>query len=233
MKMNTYECNMILMEDVMFTSTEYGSEYKAYGLIGNTALPYALDFVPVHHRGFKDPQYHQHFAKLNDEGIFITPATFLNMIEFKLERYNCIPENYQLSWSDDKGKGRKSIYPDEGWWKMIRKGNTAVFYIFSEKKVKIPQYIRLGKFMSKCMIKSKEIEISEKKTSEYMTDLILRAEDIPNHITLSSFEKLPVPNSIYLKDTTFYGNAWELHTDLFRNPFIPKGCKFYVSEVES
>jgi CRISPR-associated protein Csc1 len=144
-----------------------------------------------------------------------------------------MPENYQLSWTDSKGQGRKSIYPDEGWWKMIRKGNVAVFYILSENEVEIPQYIRLGKFMSKCKINYHQIEASQKDKGRYLTDLILRAEDIPDTVTLSSYEKLPVPNSIYLKDTAFRGNAWELHTELFQKPFIPMGCKFYANEVKS
>ncbi|MFW6130324.1 MAG: type I-D CRISPR-associated protein Cas5/Csc1 [Atribacterota bacterium] len=224
--MKIYEYKIELMEDLMFVSTEYGNEYKAYGFIGNTALPYALGLIPVHHKVFKKPQYLNHFSKLNERGIFLTPVTFLGNIEYKLERFNCMPETHHLTWSDDSGKGRTKIYPDEGWWRMISKGNRGIFYVLTKKKLNLPKYIRVGKFMSKCKIEGKEVNFSYLNDSEHYTNLILRAEDISPKIRLKSFIRMDVPNSCYLKDIIFQGKGIEIKSNYIKDPILPLECKY-------
>lgn len=228
--LKVYECLLELKEDVMFVSTEIGNEYHAYGLIGNTALPYALSLIKVHYKSFVRPMHQDHFKILNKNEIYITPGTFLGDIAFKMERFNCMPDRYNLTWhgGDRKSGGRRDNYPDEGWFKMIRRNNKAIFYILSKIELELPQYIRIGKFMSKCGVTSKKISYSV-KSGDFTTDLLLRAEDIPPSIELTNFEKIPIQNGMYLRNCEFSGEAIELKSDYFRNALIPNLSTFYCA----
>lgn len=190
----------------MFVSTEFGGEYHAYGFIGNTALPYALGLVPVDYEQHKKPMHRVHFSELTKNGIYVTPVTFIGNVQFKVERFNCIPESYELTWKDDPSKkgGRTDNYPDEGVFKMIARGNVGVFYIISEKPVAVPTYIRVGKFMSKCKIDARSVSPST-GNGKARAGIILRAEDIPPSIMLTEYEKMPVQHGMYLRNCMFNG----------------------------
>ena len=225
-----YECLLSLKEDLMFVSTEIGNEYHAYGLIGNTALPYALNLIPVHYRSFNRPMHREHFETLNNQGIYITPATFIGNIAYKMERFNCMPDRYDLSWKDDPSKkgGRKDNYPDEGWWKMIARGSKAVFYLIAESDVILPQYIRVGKFMSKCIVDIEAVSYSQKEDL-FSTNIILRAEDIHPTIELLQYEKIPIQNGMYLRNVQFKGKGYEIQSQFFKNVNIPYQSAFYIA----
>jgi len=218
------ECVMELKEDVMYVSSELGNEYHAYGLIGNTALPYALGLIDVHYTSFKNPMHATHFRDLVTRDIYVTPATFIDDVTFKIERFNCIPDRYNITWGSDKG--RSENYPDEGWFKMIARGNVAVFHVLSPNGVDIPRYVRIGKFMSKCKITEQRVNFTERDGS-FTSDIILRAEDILPSIVLKRFEKIPIQHGMYLRSCEFNGRAIVITSNVMKRAIIPHGTGFY------
>lgn len=234
-----YECLIEVLENLQYTSTEVGKKYITLGLIGNTALPYALNLIPVHYTSFKKPMHGEHFAGLRERGIYLTPATFLETINFKTERFNCQPDRYNLTWkpkSKEKSGARGDQYPDEGNWVMIKRGNKAVFYLISEtEEVTLPSYIRLGKFNSKCKLTSTQVSFKTQEGS-LQTDLLLRAEDLDPSLEILQYEKIPIQHGMYLRNVLFQGKGYLLKSnywgkDMF--PLLPVGMAFYkASEVK-
>lgn len=231
------ECKITTMENVMFVSTEFGNEYHVYGFIANTALPYALNLCPVTYEQFKKPMHRDHFKQLRDNGIYITPLTFIDKPSYKMERFNAIPEGYAHQWNEPDKNGhvdnrRKENFPDEGVFKMLARGNIGVFYIISEKPVDVPTYIRVGKFMSKCKVETRMLEHHETpETSFNDAGIILRAEDIDPSTQILEYEKIPIQHGMYLRNVRFHGKAIAFESPLLeRTVSIPFGTRFYAVE---
>ena len=235
--MKIQEVKIKLMENVFYCSSELGNEFRTYGLIGNTALPYALHLSPSPYKKFKTPQYKKHFQELREKGIYITPVTFKDPIDFKTSRFNSIPERYNHAWNFTRtgkaknDKRRKENFPDEGWFKLLRKGNIGFFYIISPNGIDVPDYIRIGKFMSKCKLQSKEKKSKEVK-GKLKTDIYLRAEDIDPEIKITQYSKKVIQHGCYLKNMNWMGKGHKVNTSVFRSVVIPKNTAFYISEIK-
>ena len=225
------ECIVDVLEDVLFVSTEFGNEYHSYGFIGNTAIPYAIGFVPVNYKQFTKPMHRDHFRDLVNRGIYITPLTFAGNVAFKIERFNCMPDQYNLTWKEDPSAlgGRTVNYPDEGWFKFIRRGNRGSFFTISQHDdVPVPTYIRVGKFMSKCKITSTNID-HPVETGVANANIILRAEDMPSDVSIIEHEKMPVQHGMYLKNCIFKGRHVALRSKLLGAVNIPVNSSFYAA----
>ncbi len=250
------------MENVFFASSQFGNEYHTLGLIGNTALPYALHLAPESYLGFEKPHHRPHLKALREAGIYISPATFLGAVRFKVERFNCQPDAYQLFWrpikkgksktiqvgdegeeGDEEGSdggpeksgakakgGRSTNYPDEGWFKMIARGNTAAFYMTSEKPLEVPSYIRIGKFMSKCKVSQAEVKGQIMSGTRVRTSLIMRAEDIPASVEIFQFNKIKIQHGTYLANCEFKGDVLQIISSLVRDAYLPSQSAFYAAE---
>lgn len=252
--MFVYECQIETMENLLFVSSQFGNEYHTFGLIGNTALPYALHLVPESYVGYLKARHREHFKELTKNAIYITPATFIGNIKYKVERFNCLPDSYQILWrpikkgessdeSDDEEEdeeketkketkqkgGRGTNHPDEGWFKVISRGNIAIFYIMCLKALELPQYIRVGKWLSKCKLSMKEMK-NRIETCRSVTPLILRAEDIPKEIDIYKCNQIPIQHGMYLQNCELEGELVHLQSEILGDVYIPAKSAFYVAE---
>lgn len=232
--MIVYECLLEIMENLQYASTEIGKKYITLGLIGNTALPYALNLVQVNYNRLDKPMHREHFKQLNEMGIYITPATFLGIVDFKQERFNCQPDRYNLTWKSnnpEKSGARGDGYPDEGYWQMLCRGNKATFYIISQNddECNIPTYVRLGKFNSKCKITAQIVEF-DSKSGTHQTDLLLRAEDLVPSLEILQYDKIPIQHGMYLQNVTFRGKGYLVKSNCWDKdsyPILPADMSFY------
>lgn len=226
-----YECVLHLMENVYFCSRQLDNEYQTFGFISNTALPYALKLVRLHDVQLDLPNHKQDFEILNDNYIYITPATFPDPIKFSLNRSNSIPERSDLIWNiDSDSQARQENYPDEGWIKEIDRDQKAIFYIISynDKSIKIPTYIRLGKYHSKCKIEYKKVDF-EIINGLIHSDLYLRCEDIDPKVKIIHPKLFPIQHSTFLYQLNFIGDGVKIKTDYFKDSIIPCNSKFYIA----
>lgn len=91
--MRVLECEIELHDFVYFATREIGRLYETQGLIHNYALCYALGLVvsPYFTRQ-QVPQYREDLSRLNERGIYVTPAAPLRH-SFSLHTWK-----YAINW---------------------------------------------------------------------------------------------------------------------------------------
>jgi CRISPR-associated protein Csc1 len=167
-----YRCQLELHDSLYFATREIGRLYETEPIIHNYALCYALGLVdnPIYsttvaeadsYRYFcpeQVPKYEEHLTPLNQQGIYVTPARSLNHAAI-LNTWKYANNNYHVEME----KTQKNI-PSFGRAKEIAPESQFEFFLISEKHIKLPKWIRLGKWMSKAELTV--TELPKLKTTE-------------------------------------------------------------------
>jgi CRISPR-associated protein Csc1 len=152
-----YRCILELHDSLYFATREIGRLYETEPILHNYALCYALGLVDSEtysttvseehsYRYFcpeQVPKYEEHLTPLNQQGIYVTPARAVNHAAI-LNTWKYANNNYHVEME----KTQKNI-PSFGRAKEIAPESQFEFFIISEKTLKLPKWIRLGKWMSK------------------------------------------------------------------------------------
>lgn len=197
MKPMILELDIILQEATFFASHEIHNLYLTEGVIGNYALAYALGFVRSPYDR-KEVGYLKDLPLLNDQSIYVTPAWPTKRVRYRTEQFNCQSESYYGAMENNavveitgrqyiqpgtKGKEyvtesgkRKKIRainrPQLGILKMLCPENKFKCHVISQQKISVPQYVRLGKFMSKAKITVEKLVVHGEKQMEQHFNLI-------------------------------------------------------------
>lgn len=232
-----YECFLTLLESTFFSSREINNFYQTEPLIGNYALSYAMGFInsPYHNKG--EITYYKDLSELNEKGIYITPAKFIEKVKFTLSQFNSISDTYWYKMvnnavSTNKQKDAAPInYPQIGWIKMLSIGNKARFYIFSEKdlfhKDSGNKYIRLGKFMSKAKVEFKKINFTITDRENNNVSQILNPLDIPKNYLFKGFDIYAVNPVSLIDNANIEGEFYS-----FSDMKLPIGMKYGVDFIK-
>jgi len=158
--MHIYPANLLLWEHTFFASREIDPLYATEPLISNYALTYALGLCNAPYRWNGGPRYKEDLTPLNEQGLYITPATFSN-IRMALTRFNGQTDSYYFRFDKNaiaptRDKVKAMNFPQSGRIRMLGLGSRARFYLLDRdhliaegKGPELLPYIRLGKFMSK------------------------------------------------------------------------------------
>lgn len=152
-----YRCILELHDSLYFATREIGRLYETEPILHNYALCYALGLVDSEtysttvseehsYRYFcpeQVPKYEEHLTPLNQQGIYVTPARAVNHAAI-LNTWKYANNNYHVEME----KTQKNI-PSFGRVKEIAPESQFEFFIISERTLKLPKWIRLGKWMSK------------------------------------------------------------------------------------
>ncbi len=152
-----YRCHLELHDSVYYATREIGRLYETEPVIHNYALCYALGLVDSElysttvaeehsYRYFcpeQVPKYEEHLTPLNQQGIYITPARSISHAAI-LNTWKYANNNYHVEME----KTQKNI-PSFGRAKEIAPESQFEFFVISQKEIKLPKWIRLGKWMSK------------------------------------------------------------------------------------
>lgn len=152
-----YRCQLELHDSLYFATREIGRLYETEPIIHNYALCYALGLVDSQiysttvaeehsYRYFcpeQVPKYEEHLTPLNQQEIYVTPARSLNHSSI-LNTWKYANNNYHVEME----KTQKNI-PSFGRAKEIAAESRFEFFVISQKELKLPKWIRLGKWMSK------------------------------------------------------------------------------------
>lgn len=94
--MLVYQCELTLKENTFFSSREINDLYLTEPLIGNYALAYALGLAQAPYKNTGKIYYYEHLSQLNEQGIYITPATIPEEQEpkFSFTQFNSVPDGY-------------------------------------------------------------------------------------------------------------------------------------------
>ena len=104
---------------------------------------------------------------------------------------------------------RPSNFPQTGRLRMIERGNRFQTIIFGDGD--LPEYIRVGKFMSKVKVEIvKTVGVTAQPPGEYNCHAYLNSADLPSGLGLLSFDLISIPPASLLKNLRFSGSAWQV-----------------------
>lgn len=246
-----YRCHLTLLEPTFFSSQEIGNYYQTAPLIGNYALAYALGLChsPYHNSG--RVRYAEDLLPLNEQGLYVTPATLTASPAFRLEQFNAQPDAYWYAMANNVIVTR----PDGAWvekrgskWYVIREpgergkgiglenrpqhgrirfldiGNEAQFYVLCREKRQIPSYIRLGKFMSKARIDTAEMTYHEIEAQDITVPFLLNPVDLAKQTELRTFDLVNVPPTPLIRNSVLGGYFYQID----QHTYLPTDMRFGV-----
>jgi len=234
-----YECTISLHENTFFSSREINNFYQTEALLGNYALTYAFGFAssPYNNTAIL---YRQHFSELNNRGIYVTPAKAVGKTSFAISQFNATSESYwskveQNAISTDinvktgKSKGaRAANIPQIGRIKMLGINSKFVCYILSKSELQIPQYIRLGKFMSKAKVQTSKLEnkVSDKAV-EFTSNALLNPVDLAQDTELGIYDLFSVHPVPLIDNARIRAKSYHLSNGVE----IPYGMRYGVEAL--
>lgn len=228
-------------EPVFFASRELSDTYYTEGTIGNYALAYALGWArsPYRLQGKATgcPTYIEDLTPFTNQRYILPAWPVESSASFRFERFNALSDSYWYAMTNNrvaiaredlplKRTGKKpnsyrpSNFPQTGRLRLIERGSRFRTIIFGE--VKLPEYIRVGKFMSKVRVEiSDQLTVKALPADEYICQPYLNSADLPADIQLLSFDLISIPPASLLKNLRFKGAACQVG-----NQIIPAGLNF-------
>lgn len=217
-------------EPVFFASRELSDTYYTEGAIGNYALAYALGWARSPYRltgrDSGRPRYVEDLTPLNQECYILPAWSATGSSTFRFERFNALSDSYwyamtnnrvatarqdmlKVRQGDKPSTFRPSNYPQTGRLRMIERGNRFHTLVFGDRE--LPNYIRLGKFMSKVRLTTLEEQpLVHLPTGNYTSQAYLSTADLPAQINLLSFDLISMPPTSLLKNLRFQAEAWRI-----------------------
>lgn len=237
-----YECLLELHDNLFFSTREMGKLYETGSFIHNYALSYALgasgnNCFPVSDYFSEEqiPKYKEHLENAN---YYVSPAKPINTT-FVFNTFKFSEEDYYLKSTISRTKSPKlvDVYslksedsknkPDYGRAKEISVGSTYLFYINAEDEIKIPKWIRLGKWMSKSEVKIiSKINIVDSKKGSYFVNHSLNPLDIPKNNHIKLFDIISMPPSSLINNATIEGEYIEFETSNKSKVCLPANLKY-------
>ena len=217
-------------EPVFFASRELSDTYYTEGAIGNFAIAYAMGWARSCYRltgkATGRPTYLEDLVPLAQQCYVLPAWPCEGTVKFRFERFNALSDSYWFAMTNNrvataredlplKRTGKKpnsfrpSNFPQTGRLRMIERGNCFQTLVFGDRP--LPEYIRLGKFMSKVRLAIlDEFDLVSLPVGEYETKAYLNSADLPGDINLLAFDLIAIPPASILKNLRFWGAAWQL-----------------------
>lgn len=228
-------------EPVFFASRELSDTYYTKGTIGNYALAYALGWARSPYRLLGQatgrPTYIEDLTPLAGQRYILPAWPATGTASFRFERFNALSDSYWYAMTNNrvataredlplKRTGKKpstfrpSNFPQTGRLRVIERGNRFQTLVFGN--VDLPEYIRVGKFMSKVRVKiCSEVSVTALPPGEYDCRAYLNSADLPPDLALLNFDLISIPPASLLKNLRFRGAAWQIGDYI-----IPAGLEF-------
>ncbi len=196
-----YRCELELHDSVYYATREIGRLYETEPVIHNYALCYALGLVdsekyattvPEEHsyRYFcpeQVPKYEEHLTPLNQQGIYVTPACSISHTSI-LNTWKYANNNYHVEME----KTQKNI-PSFGRAKEIAPESLFEFFVISQKELKLPKWIRLGKWMSKAEVTVEKLPQPKIEENVFICTHLLNPLDVMFTNQVISYDVVNMP----------------------------------------
>jgi CRISPR-associated protein Csc1 len=189
--MHIYRCTLTLQESLYYATREMGTLYETGRHLHNYALSYALFYdtriqVPYFCASYR-PTYADDLAPLTQAGIYVTPALPLQ-IDSLLATWKIGQVSYYRKSEQFGGRN----YPANiGRAKEIAPESTFACYVLSAAPLRLPRWIRLGKWHSKALVDVAELEVKE-ASGDYTAACPLNPLDVPAG-ALRAFDIISMP----------------------------------------
>ncbi|MBD2153173.1 type I-D CRISPR-associated protein Cas5/Csc1 [Leptolyngbya sp. FACHB-16] len=221
-------------EPIFFASRELSDTYYTEGTIGNYALAYALGWArsPYYLTGNDTgrPKYLEDLTPLANQGYILPAWPLEGKPSFRFERFNALSDPYwylmarnrvateredlplarQLAASGKIPNSlRASNFPQTGRLRVIERGNRFQTLVLGDRP--LPEYIRVGKFMSKVRVDLVQTwPVTELEEGIHQCSAYLNVADIPSNLEMLSFDLISMPPASLLKNLQFRGVAWQI-----------------------
>ncbi|NJK74423.1 MAG: type I-D CRISPR-associated protein Cas5/Csc1 [Microcoleus sp. SU_5_6] len=226
-----YRCQIELHDSLYFATREIGRLYETEPVIHNYALCYALGLVDSEtysttvseadsYRYFcpeQVPKYEPHLTALNQQGIYVTPGRSISHSS-TLNTWKYANNNYHAEME----KTQKNI-PSYGRAKEVAPESKFEFFIILENSLKLPKWIRLGKWMSKAAVEimeEKEVSRSNSET-DFIFPYLLNPLDVMFSHQVFSYDVVNMPPVSLIQNVRMRGHYYQ-----FEKLKIP-GCMAY------
>jgi len=166
-------CHLKLHDYLFYASREMGRLYETEKYLHNYGLTYALGLVKSPYTNLAQvPHYQEDLALLNEQGVYVTPAHPLrysfSFSTFKMANVNYYNFTPQISSNQVVFGRAKELAPE----------STFEFFILSEREVRLPHWIRLGKWMAKALVEVKASGQAQMKQGSYRAAGALNPLDV-------------------------------------------------------
>jgi CRISPR-associated protein Csc1 len=217
-------------EPVFFASRELSDTYYTEGTIGNYALAYALGWARSPYRltgqATGKPRYIEDLTPLSQDCYVLPGWSTIGSPIFRFERFNALSDAYwyamtnnrvataredivRVRQGDKPSTFRPSNYPQTGRLRMIERGNRFHTLVFGDRE--LPEYIRLGKFMSKVRVDViEEHPVVPLPSAEYTSQAYFSTADLPTDLHLLSFDLISMPPTSLVRNLRFQYEAWQI-----------------------
>jgi CRISPR-associated protein Csc1 len=211
-----YRCQIELHDSVYYATREIGRLYETEPIIHNYALCYALGLVdsekyattvPEEHsyRYFcpeQVPKYEEHLTPLNQQGIYVTPACSISHTSI-LNTWKYANNNYHVEME----KTQKNI-PSFGRAKEIAPESVFEFFVISQNELKLPKWIRLGKWMSKAEVTVEKLPQPKTKTDLFICTHPLNPLDVMFSNQVISYDVVNMPPVSLIQNVQMRGQYY-------------------------
>ncbi|MEO6888103.1 MAG: type I-D CRISPR-associated protein Cas5/Csc1 [Ktedonobacteraceae bacterium] len=196
-------CHLELHDFLFYASREMGRLYETERYLHNYGLTYALGLAQAPYTNRTQvPRYREDLGRLNEQGVYITPAYPLRYTfafhTFKMANvhyYNFTP---QISSNQVVFGRAKELAPESRF----------EFFVISEREVALPRWIRLGKWMAKARLDVVASGQARERQGSYQADGALNPLDLaapPDNCNIVAMAPASLLTNVYGT-----GNYYEL-----------------------
>jgi len=208
-------CRLHLHDFLFYASREMGRLYETEKYLHNYGLTYALGLAKAPYANLvQTPRYSEDLNAVNEQGVYVTPAYPLHYAfafhTFKManvQYYNFTP---QISSNQVVFGRAKELAPESSF----------AFFVLSERKVTLPRWIRLGKWMAKARVEIVQQGKALEKQGTFRVDGALNPLDLilmPDTCNIVAMAPASLITNVYCT-----GNFYELAPEEKRR--LPSVC---------
>lgn len=167
-------CRLHLHDFLYYASREMGRLYETEKYLHNYGLTYALGLATSPYANLVHvPHYTEDLDSVNEQGVYVTPAYPLRYT-FAFHTFKMANEPfYGLS---ERTSANLVVY---GRAKELAPESVFEFYVLSEQAIRLPRWIRLGKWMSKARVEIVRQESAQQKQGTFLAVGALNPLDLP------------------------------------------------------
>lgn len=166
-------CQLALHDYLYYASREMGRLYETEKYLHNYGLTYALGLAKAPFTNLTQvPRYREDLNIVNAQGVYVTPAHPLQYSfafhTFKMANVNYYNFTPQISSNQVVFGRAKELAPESSF----------EFFVLSTDEIRLPRWIRLGKWMAKAHVEIKGMGKAQSKQGDYHADGALNPLDI-------------------------------------------------------
>lgn len=203
-----------LDEPLYFATRELGRSYQSGEYLHNYALSYALGLVfGDYHDPVQVPHYREHLSQLNQAGVYVTPARPVR-VGFAAHTFKFADTRYHVKMEQSSVN-----IPTYGKARELSEGSEFVAYLLSQGEMRLPKWIRLGKWLSKAEVCYEQVA-AEEASQPYICQHPLNPLDLP--YPPGMFDVINMPPVSLIENAHLNGTHWCLSD----GTFLPKGLEY-------